>query len=149
MKAIAKDTGKVVEFSIEDKNGIDYTTDCVGNAGGLHNGSGSFYHDSDKDVYYIDTEESLIWWSRWVDGEQRETYTRELFNSFGLDDLYKEIYNCRVSGYDLEDQAISLRSGCEDALNDGEVLEVNDIDEDLSIDILCELKEIWKGYEAP
>lgn len=77
------ETGKIIELTILDERGIDYSQDLIGNAGAFSDGQ--FEIDPDEGRY-IASEDTVEWWQQYInDTIKIEREVGEMAQKYGLD----------------------------------------------------------------
>lgn len=84
MNVKIKETGKVEELVIVGENGIEWTSDLVGNAGAF--GDGQFVWSEDDDAYVAD-QDTFDWWQRYItDSYATDDEVAALAKDLGIDE---------------------------------------------------------------
>lgn len=115
MEIIIRETGKCETLSIIDnKTGVDYINDFVGNHGALDDGQFDF--DADRGVY-VCNQETFEWWDAVAaDHQKLECRINALINEHGSEAV-REVIEAAGS-FELEDYAANINNALDDAFGD-------------------------------
>ena len=104
MKVTIKETGTVENLTYIDQNGIDITSDFVGNYDAFNNGT--FAYDDCQDAYDC-SQSDFDWWNKVINDQMElDAGMAELVAEHGWDVVYDAIGD--AGNVDLEDMAASI-----------------------------------------